>query len=245
MFDQGEGTGGRGRARAPGPLGVDEAGARRARAALPHDHVLALRRHRLGRSVGPRAGLRQLPRPARCGARSRSVSTPVTLVRRLVRWLRRAALCGRAPGARHVAGARRRRRRPGGSRTPQQARWIARPWLSAPAFVATAPMRVWPEVRADVPDTGRRACGFFARQGAAHGQRADDPVADGRARPARSGSWTSRPTARASRCRRSSSPARNRSTASSRSRVTRRFCDADPTAPSPRVLEAHRPSSAS
>lgn len=36
---------------------------------------------------------------------------------------------------------------PGWAPTPQQARWIARPWLSAPAFVLTSPFRVWPEIR--------------------------------------------------------------------------------------------------
>jgi 3-oxoadipate enol-lactonase len=30
----------------------------------------------------------------------------------------------------------------------QQARYLARPWLSAPAFVATAPLRLWPEIAA-------------------------------------------------------------------------------------------------
>lgn len=36
---------------------------------------------------------------------------------------------------------------PGFNPTAQQARWLARPWLSAPAFVATAPLRLWPEIR--------------------------------------------------------------------------------------------------
>ena len=36
---------------------------------------------------------------------------------------------------------------PGWCPTPQQARWLARPWLSTPIFVATTPLRVWPEVR--------------------------------------------------------------------------------------------------
>lgn len=53
---------------------------------------------------------------------------------------------------------------PGWTPNPRQARWLSRPWLSTPAFVATSPFRVWPEVRA--------ACGgltpalaFMARQG--------------------------------------------------------------------------------
>jgi pimeloyl-ACP methyl ester carboxylesterase len=53
---------------------------------------------------------------------------------------------------------------PGWSPNSQQARWIARPWVSAPAFVATAPMRVWPEVRATFP-TWSSTLGFFVRQG--------------------------------------------------------------------------------
>jgi 2-hydroxy-6-oxonona-2,4-dienedioate hydrolase len=53
---------------------------------------------------------------------------------------------------------------PGWQPNPRQARWLARPWLSTPAFVASSPFRLWPEVRA--------ACGgltpalaFMARQG--------------------------------------------------------------------------------
>jgi pimeloyl-ACP methyl ester carboxylesterase len=36
---------------------------------------------------------------------------------------------------------------PGFSPSVQQARWLKRPWISAPVFVATAPARVWPEIR--------------------------------------------------------------------------------------------------
>jgi 3-oxoadipate enol-lactonase len=53
---------------------------------------------------------------------------------------------------------------PGWQPTPQQARWLARPWLSAPVFVATSPFRLWPEVRAARPNWPSRL-GFFARQG--------------------------------------------------------------------------------
>jgi pimeloyl-ACP methyl ester carboxylesterase len=53
---------------------------------------------------------------------------------------------------------------PGWKPNSQQARWIASPWVSAPAFVATAPMRVWPEVRATFPTWSSRL-GFFLRQG--------------------------------------------------------------------------------
>jgi pimeloyl-ACP methyl ester carboxylesterase len=53
---------------------------------------------------------------------------------------------------------------PGWKPNPQQTRWIARPWISTPMFVATAPMRVWPEVRAAFPTWPGRL-GFFLRQG--------------------------------------------------------------------------------
>jgi pimeloyl-ACP methyl ester carboxylesterase len=53
---------------------------------------------------------------------------------------------------------------PGWRPTSQQARWIAKPWLSAPAFVATSPFRLWPEVRAALPTPAARLR-FFARQG--------------------------------------------------------------------------------
>jgi pimeloyl-ACP methyl ester carboxylesterase len=53
---------------------------------------------------------------------------------------------------------------PGFRPTAQQARWLKRPWLSAPAFVLTSPLRVWPEICASIPDWPRRA-EFFVRQG--------------------------------------------------------------------------------
>ena len=53
---------------------------------------------------------------------------------------------------------------PGWKPNPQQARWLASPWMSAPAFVATSPLRVWPEVRAALPSWSARL-GFFVRQG--------------------------------------------------------------------------------
>jgi 3-oxoadipate enol-lactonase len=53
---------------------------------------------------------------------------------------------------------------PGWHPNPQQSRWLARPWLSAPGFVATAPMRLWPEVRAALPTSASRLW-FFVRQG--------------------------------------------------------------------------------
>ena len=53
---------------------------------------------------------------------------------------------------------------PGWRPNPQQAKWIARPWISAPTFVITSPMRLWPEVRAALPSWSSRL-GFFFRQG--------------------------------------------------------------------------------
>jgi 3-oxoadipate enol-lactonase len=53
---------------------------------------------------------------------------------------------------------------PGWEPNSQQERWLRRPWLSTPAFVATSPFRLWPEVCATYPGmTGRLR--FFARQG--------------------------------------------------------------------------------
>jgi pimeloyl-ACP methyl ester carboxylesterase len=53
---------------------------------------------------------------------------------------------------------------PGWRPTSQQARWIAKPWLSAPVFVVTSPFRLWPEVRAAIPTPIERLR-FFAQQG--------------------------------------------------------------------------------
>lgn len=53
---------------------------------------------------------------------------------------------------------------PGWAPNARQARWLSRPWLSTPAFVASTPFRVWPEVRAArgglLPSLA-----FMARQG--------------------------------------------------------------------------------
>ena len=71
-------------------------------------------------------------------------------LRRVVRRLRRAALRGDAAGAGHRA-------RPrlgagaGLAAVGQQSRYLARPWLSAPVFVVTSPLRVWPEISAAMP----------------------------------------------------------------------------------------------
>jgi 3-oxoadipate enol-lactonase len=53
---------------------------------------------------------------------------------------------------------------PGWQPTSQQSRWISRPWLSAPAFVGNAPLRVWPEVSAALPRLADRLA-FMAAQG--------------------------------------------------------------------------------
>jgi pimeloyl-ACP methyl ester carboxylesterase len=46
----------------------------------------------------------------------------------------------------------------------QQARWLSKPWISAPAFVLTSPARVWPETAAAIP-TLVGGIGFLLRQG--------------------------------------------------------------------------------
>jgi 3-oxoadipate enol-lactonase len=46
-----------------------------------------------------------------------------------------------------------------------QAKYISRPWLSAPVFMAAAPLRLWPEIAAAIPD--RRARARFAAAQAA------------------------------------------------------------------------------
>jgi 3-oxoadipate enol-lactonase len=45
---------------------------------------------------------------------------------------------------------------PGWQPSARQATWIARPWLSAPVFVATGPLRLWPEIRAALPEAATR-----------------------------------------------------------------------------------------
>jgi pimeloyl-ACP methyl ester carboxylesterase len=53
---------------------------------------------------------------------------------------------------------------PGWEPTAQQSRWLARPWVSAPAFVLSAPFRLWPEISAALPRLGSRLA-FMARHG--------------------------------------------------------------------------------
>ena len=52
---------------------------------------------------------------------------------------------------------------PGWTPNPQQVTWLARPWLSAPGFVVTSPLRVWPEISAAIPPRWGRAR-FLVRQ---------------------------------------------------------------------------------
>lgn len=45
---------------------------------------------------------------------------------------------------------------PGWVPNARQRQYIARPWRSAPAFVATAPVRLWPEIRSACPSWAER-----------------------------------------------------------------------------------------
>lgn len=90
--------------------------------------------------------------------------------------LERAALVGVSFGgyvAAHYAAQRAERTwslvlasAPGPGWTPNatQARWLSRPWISAPIFVATSPSRVWPEVRAAFGGLAP-SLAFLVRQG--------------------------------------------------------------------------------
>jgi len=53
---------------------------------------------------------------------------------------------------------------PGFRPNVQQSRWLSKPWASAPAFVLTSPIRMWPEIHAAIPGWGGRV-GFLMRQG--------------------------------------------------------------------------------
>ncbi|MGH9374290.1 MAG: alpha/beta fold hydrolase [Vicinamibacterales bacterium] len=52
---------------------------------------------------------------------------------------------------------------PGFRPSAQQSRWLARPWMSVPGFVATSPGRVWPEICAAIPGWSGRL-DFLVRQ---------------------------------------------------------------------------------
>jgi pimeloyl-ACP methyl ester carboxylesterase len=47
----------------------------------------------------------------------------------------------------------------------QQARWLAKPWRSVPAFLLTSPLRVWPEIRTAIPRRRGRVA-FVLKQSA-------------------------------------------------------------------------------
>ena len=91
--------------------------------------------------------------------------------------LRRAALCGVSYGgfiALRYAATRPDRvtalvfassPAPGWVPNEQQQRYVARPWRSTPAFVATGPLRLWPEIHAAY-DTPRERVEFCVRHAA-------------------------------------------------------------------------------
>ena len=80
------------------------------------------------------------------------------------RGIERAAICGVSFGgliALKYAAARPARTKalilvstpsPSWAPSPMQARYLARPWLSAPAFFAKAPLRAWPEIAAAIDE---------------------------------------------------------------------------------------------
>ena len=112
------------------------------------------------------------------GRRCRTISFSLPPVRRFedllaaldgaldARGLRGAAVCGVSFGGRVAAAyaATRPARTnalvivsaPGPSWTPSavQAGYLARPWLSTPAFLAGGPLRMWPEIAAAIPGRG-------------------------------------------------------------------------------------------
>jgi pimeloyl-ACP methyl ester carboxylesterase len=53
---------------------------------------------------------------------------------------------------------------PGWTPNEQQRRYLERPWASTPAFVSTAPLRLWPEIRA-AHDTWAQRLAFVAEYG--------------------------------------------------------------------------------
>ena len=53
---------------------------------------------------------------------------------------------------------------PGWAPSGVQSAYLAHPWRSAPTFVLTSPLRVWPEIRAAF-DTPAERAGFLARHG--------------------------------------------------------------------------------
>lgn len=133
-----------------------------------------------GRWEWMRPALRALAR--RCRTISYSLGSATTLeelaaqLDRVLegRGIRCAAICGVSFGglvALRYAASRRDRTTalvivsspsPSWHPSPRQARYLAKPWLSTPAFVATSPLRLWPEIRAAVASPIARARFTFA-----------------------------------------------------------------------------------
>ena len=143
--------------RRPGPMGMDEACPRRAGQTVPRRVVHAMRGSRIGdefdRTLGFDNFIRQLDRVFdRSG-------------------IERAALCGVSYGgfiALRYAAMRPERvaslvlvssPAPGWVPNERQQQYLSRPWRSAPAFVMSAPFRLWPEIRAAY-DTVRERFAF-------------------------------------------------------------------------------------
>jgi 3-oxoadipate enol-lactonase len=132
-----------------------------------------------GRCEWMRPALRALAR--RCRTISASLRTATTLddlaaqVDGMLadRGLASAAICGVSFGGlvalRYAASHRERTDAlaivsapsPSWQPSAQQARYLARPWLSFPAFVASSPLRLWPEIRTAFASRGGRI-GFAA-----------------------------------------------------------------------------------
>ena len=91
------------------------------------------RRHRIGRTPGPGAGLRQLSSPARRRARSSRArhKSRSAASRSAASWRCATPRPGRIESPRSCSPPS---PAPGWKPNPQQARWLARPWMSAPAF---------------------------------------------------------------------------------------------------------------
>ena len=145
MFDRGHGHAAHRDSRRAGTVGMDEACARRAGEAMPRRVVHAVRRYRIGDEVRSHVGfdnfIRQLDRVFdRSGNRARGV------VRRFLRRIHRAAVCGDASRARLVA----RPRLVSGARLGAE---------RSAAAVSQPSLAVGPGVRADgaIPACGRRS----------------------------------------------------------------------------------------
>ena len=93
IIQQGTGDAGRADSRNPGQVGVPAPDGRCAVAVVPGDHVFAPRGTGVRPAARPRARLRRLRRPGRCGP-GRAPHRARDRLRRLLRRSRRASLCG-------------------------------------------------------------------------------------------------------------------------------------------------------